>query len=390
MQMSAGRRAVLCASSTLVLGCNQLLGVGELHESKQGDAGLAIDAASDAPPGGQAVLVLDTGTYQFGTVVTGASPVEHTFTISNTGTAASGPVHAEITGTAMSSFSIGTNGCTGALDAGRSCAIAVRFAPVATGPVDASLHVTASPGGDLGTALSGTGLAPGALIVTPDSVSYGLIVVNGVSSPQTLSVKNTGGADSGAIDVQLTGSDAGQFALEPPAIGDCQGATLAMNQICKVRLHFAPTGPGSKSASVVVSSASAGTISGSLVGTGVNALTATPAVHDFNVLGTGDSSAPFAFTIGNGSATTTGPIMFALGGADAGQFTIVSPGPGDCILGTTALAMGASCTVRVRFAPTMVGAKSASLAFTASPGGNASATATGTAVTPAALAVAGT
>ena len=53
----------------------------------------------------------------------------------------------------------------------------------------------------------------------------------------------------------------------------------------------------------------------------------------------------------------------ALGGADPGDFQLVTSGPDDCTT-TTPLAVGDTCDVRVRFDPASTGAKSAKLTVT--------------------------
>ncbi|HTJ46815.1 MAG TPA: choice-of-anchor D domain-containing protein [Kofleriaceae bacterium] len=358
-------------------GCNLILGVGEVSSTGGGGADAGVDGDTRA-----AVLVIDPTTFDFGDVVLGAAPGSHTFTITNTGTLASGTIEAQLGGGDASSFMI-DNACT-TLAPSETCHVSVSFAPGGTGVKDATLSIT----GGATSSLSGTALAPGALAITPDTKSFGNIVVFGSSAAQTLTVENTGGSSSGALSVSLGGTDAGQFVLEPHASGDCDGATLAAHATCAVRLHFTPNDPGAKSASLTVSSTSAGSTTAQLDGGGIDGITVT-ASADFGSIGTGLSSGVIAFTVSNSNATPTGALTFSLAGADASQFALLAPTGSDCVAGTTTLALGATCTIRAKFAPDSTGAKTAGLNVSASPGGTASGALTGTGVTPPLLAATG-
>jgi outer membrane protein assembly factor BamB len=93
---------------------------------------------------------------------------------------------------------------------------------------------------------------------------------------------------------------------------------------------------------------------------------------DFGIVPVGSSSAPTNFTVTNFGATTTTAISDSLSGADRSQFNIVS----DTCAGST-LAGGASCAIAVRFAPTVLGARTATLAVHATTGGTTSAIVSG-------------
>jgi Divergent InlB B-repeat domain len=363
-------------------GCNAILGIGEVHQA----ASVAVDAGVVADTRA-AVLAIDPGTFDFGDSVLGSTPPVHVFTVTNTGTLASGAITAAVGGMGASSFTA-DSGCA-ALGVGASCQVVVTFAPGGTGVKGATLTIQATPGGAATSSLAGTAIAPGALSITPDTTSFGNVVVFGTSAPETLTVENTGGASSGALSIALGGSDAGQFVLEPAATGDCSGAALAAHATCTVRLHFTPDAVGARSASLTVSSPSAGKATAAIDGNGIDGITVTTGA-DFGTVGTGLASNVIAFTVSNSNPTPTGALSFSLGGVDASQFDLLAPSGSDCVSGTTSLALGATCTIKARFTPDAVGAKSASLVISASPGGNATASLTGTAVTPPLVAVTGT
>jgi len=88
-------------------------------------------------------------TVDFGTVeLAGQSPTAM-LTVTNIGQDASGTINASLLGSAASVFAIELNDCT-TLAGGASCTIGVRPAPTisgALGQVNASLRISASPGG---------------------------------------------------------------------------------------------------------------------------------------------------------------------------------------------------------------------------------------------------
>jgi cysteine-rich repeat protein len=82
------------------------------------------------------------------------------------------------------------------------------------------------------------------------------------------------------------------------------------------------------------------------------------------------------FQVRNQGQATSGTLAIGLVSGDTFDFQIVAPIAGDCTAGGS-LAGGASCNVRVRFAPTSAGAKGATLRVSATPGGAPQATLSG-------------
>jgi streptogramin lyase len=93
---------------------------------------------------------------------------------------------------------------------------------------------------------------------------------------------------------------------------------------------------------------------------------ATGSSADFgtHVLGT---SATEVFTVENNGQAASTALSINLTGA---EYAIVTPASGDCSSGTTTLAVGANCTIHVRFMPTQAGLGSGSLAVSATVGGS--------------------
>jgi hypothetical protein len=113
-------------------------------------------------------------------------------------------------------------------------------------------------------------------------------------------------------------------------------------------------------------------------------LSIAPTQQDFgNDSADGASSNFHVFTVTNNGPGTTGPIDSFMQGGDATQFEAVHPSapgaPGGPCEGAV-LAVGQTCNQQVFFSPTTTGAKSSTVVVTASPGGSATATVTGTGV----------
>jgi photosystem II stability/assembly factor-like uncharacterized protein len=86
----------------------------------------------------------------------------------------------------------------------------------------------------------------------------------------------------------------------------------------------------------------------------------------FGSVALGSSSVEQSFTITNSGQQMSGPITTTSEGND---FSIQSGLAGDCVSGATVLAGGASCTVRVVFSPQVLGDRSVTVGFSATPGG---------------------
>ena len=104
------------------------------------------------------------------------------------------------------------------------------------------------------------------------------------------------------------------------------------------------------------------------------ALTINRQSSDFGAAVSGTSTASVDFTVTNSGTATSGALGSSLAGTNPGDFKITS----DSCAGS-ALAAASACAIAVDFAPGSAGAKSATLAVTATPGGTVSANLSGTA-----------
>jgi hypothetical protein len=312
-----------------------------------------------------------TGTANLGSVVVGNTGTAQTFTVTNSGTTASGTLTVSV---ADPQFVMSSDTCTGtSLAAAGTCTVSVALKPTTIGALTTILNVANASGTPGSIQLSGTGLPPGALTVTPSSNDFGSIPLNTVSADVSFTVSNGGGAATGALTVNAPGNG---FVVS----GNGCAAALQPTQTCVIAVHFAPTVVGNATGTLTVTD---GTLSGSatLHGTGMapSVLTVSPGQLNFGnvVVGysettvtppTTDAGAPsyqiLTVTLVSTATTSSGTITEVLSGANAADFA-VSAANTNC----TTLQPAQSCTVSVTFTPSAAGLRQAVLTVNGSNGG---------------------
>jgi RHS repeat-associated protein len=344
---------------------------GALQMAAGGAGTVAASLAANGVTPAQ--LVLSPATGGFGSVPLGASSAQQAFTVTNSGGLPSGAVSVS---TATSDFTVVSDGCTGnPIAPGGTCEVDVAFAPAVAGSASSTLTATASPGGAAQTTLSGTGLAPGKLTVTPASGDFGAVAVGSTSAATTFTVKNTGDLATGTLATATTGD----FTF---GTDTCVGTALAAGASCTIDVAFAPTTPGAATGSVTVTGTPAGSAGAALTGTGeaAAALALDPQSVDFGSVSVGASAPETTFTITNGGGAETGALGVAV---DDSHFDVTT----DTCTGVR-LATGSSCTVGVSFHPTTTDPVTGVLTVKGTPGGTVTAALSGTGASAGQLSVA--
>ena len=277
---------------------------------------------------------LSPSSLTFSGTVIGQPSAAQTITLANSGQNSLTGIAVSISGPFQQSTS-----CSAQLAAQSTCPINVVFVPTAAGSASGTLTVTDS----LRTqtiSLTGTGLNPPVISVSSTSLNFGQQAAGVATSPQTLTVSNTGGAPMGNIGFQITGASSSAFSV---ASTTC-GATLNAGSSCVAQIIFTPTAIGGASASLAVSTSttgvSAATVSLNGNGTGVG-LNATPAQLTFPAQELGQASAAQTVTITNTSAAAATGLKLTVS-SSFGLTGSTCP---------TSLAGGATCTVGVTFTP---------------------------------------
>ncbi len=354
--------------ATLAAGANCTVNV-RFAPTVAGTLAATLDVSIAAPGISLSASLSGTGTAPLTTVSPAAlsfgnqeinmTGTAQTVTVSNTGTAPLAINNITLAGSNPSHFAQ-TNTCDAkTLAVGTNCTVSVTFSPTGApgvGTQNASLVVNvATPAVNASVSLSGTGTsgAPIAAVSTA-TLPFANQVVNITSTPQTVTVSNTGNGPLTINGISLTGADAAQFAQT----NTC-GTTLAVGANCTVNVTITPTVVGTPlSAALDVSVAAPATSqSVSLSGTGAATLpvaSVSPATLPFAAQLINTTSALQTVTLSNTGNASMTINAIGLTGADAAQFAQTNT------CGAT-LAAGANCTVSVSVTPIVAGILSASL-----------------------------
>jgi hypothetical protein len=349
--------------------CNVRVRFDPSSTTPQSDT-VTVNAGADSV----AISLSGTGTFRqldaspgaipFGQQSIGAGPTASTpVTVTNSGT---GPVALgtpTIVGTDANQFEVSSTDCTGTLDPTKSCTVNVDFDPSTLGDKSAELDVP-SNAPTVKTTLTGTGIQA-QLTRSPDTLTF-TAEVNTASAPQTATVTNVGTESVPISSVVI--SDTLDFSQLTGGAGDCTpGTTVPVGGTCEVRIAFNPATKGPKSATVTVNSA-APPISIALNGTATFTALDLPGTLDFGSLeiGTGRTS------IESAPVTNSGTQPIALGAIrlkdpDTARFMWARGLASDCAPGGS-LAAGATCDLRVVFAPQSDGTKVGTMTVESSVG----------------------
>ena len=282
----------------------------------------------------------------FGNVVIGTNKTLSE-TLTNTGGSSLTISAATITGSGMSISGL-TLPVT--LNAGQSTTFSVKFSPTAAGAVSGNLTITSNGSNPtLTIPVSGTGVTPGTLDPTPDSLAFGSVTVGG-SASLTQTLTNIGGANVTISQANVTGSGFSITGLTLPK-------TLTPNQSVSFTVKFTPTGAGNVNGNVaVISDGSNSPLNIPLSGDGLapGSLTANPSSVSFGNVVIGNNKTIAVTVTNSGGVNVT--ISSAAVSGNAFSFT----GPN---LPLT-LGAGQSTTFNTTFTPPSQGTKNGSLTIT--------------------------
>jgi hypothetical protein len=216
------------------------------------------------------------------------------------------------------------------------------------------------------------------LNVSGGPLSFGSVVDGTTSAAQTLTLHNTGGAGATGIAVVVTAP----FSRPAGAAGGTCGAALAVGATCTINVVFSPITVGALTGTATITgSVAVGGSPVTLSGTGVAATftaSVSPSPLAFGNWATGTTSNALTLTVTNTGNQALAGGTFTFGGGTPQPFVRPAGGAG----GTcgAALAVAATCTINVTFAPTTAATFSRTLTVAY----------TGATVTPASVSLTGT
>ena len=303
--------------------------------------------------GGGAAVTLTATSLIFGSQNLGTTSAVQAVTLSNTGNTT-----LNITGLTLAGANPGdfgqSNSCGTSVLAGGNCTISVTFAPTVPGSRSASLTVADNaPGSPQTVTLTGTGSGP-VVGLSPSTLSYSSQSVGSTSAAQAVTLTNSGNATLNISSILATGANAGDFA----ATSTCS-SSVGPGGTCTVSVTFAPTAPGTRTASVTITdNASSSPQAVSLTGTGSAPLAGVATTSlTFNGQNLGSTSAAQTVTLNNAGNQALSITGVGFSGSNPGDFTQTNT----C---GSSLASSGSCTISVAFSPTAAGIRTATLTIT--------------------------
>ena len=327
-----------------------------------------------------AKLTFSPTSHNYGDVAKDSTSAAKRFTVRNAGRRSSGSVAVSLFGTKAASFHIAAKTCASSLAPNATCTVDVTFAPSSTGLVKAGLKVKPSANYSTGAtaSLAGTGVIPAnpAQLAVTSVPDFGSIPAGTATSPQSVTVSNTGGQPSGPITITITGPGFEDFVLSDNA---CAGIVLAAGADCSVKVKFGPFAPGSSAATFTASATPGGPVTTPLTGTGLApaSLSISPNPYDFGGVETG-TAASKTFTVTNTGDVPTDAIgYYIVGGSWFSVSSSTCP--------AAPLAASAFCTITVQFLPTTANGQTATLKVTGTVVGPVPVNLSGQGASPAAL-----
>lgn len=234
-----------------------------------------------------------------------------------------------------------TDNCPAALAGGASCTINVSFAPTATGTVSGTLTIVDNAADSpQSVALSGTGLAPAAVSLSPSSLVFAGQVIGTTSAAQTVTLTNVGGSNLNITNFQAS--------LPFAQTNNCP-ASLAAGANCTISVAFTPQTAGHANGGVTLFDNAGGSPQSVILsGTGLKPATASLSALSLNFAGQLVGTTSPAQTI---TLTNTGDVSLNVSNVIFTHPFNVLTAP-NCL---GSVAAGASCQINVVFQPTASG-----------------------------------
>jgi len=338
-------------------------------------AALSFTALSSVAAAGPVIVVEQPAgnaitTKSFGTTVPLNEPVDVIFTVKNTGDA-----DLTISSATISSggpeFSVTVDPTAGAIAAGGTKNLTVRLNATTVGAKTGTLRIASNaPTSNYDITLTATVVAPDISVEQPvstvigdtGSMNFGSVRVGSDSSLE-FTIRNPGTADLTGLGVSIHGTNASDFSVTSTAT-----SPVAPAGSTKFTIRFAPAVAGNKTAEIRIASNVAG--AKSVYNINVTAVATAPRIKMELTAGTNFASTNTAafggvamgsakdlvFTIKNEGDAPLDLTSYTIGGTDSRTFGLVGTPP-------SALAVGQSSTLTIRFAPGISGNYTANLSI---------------------------
>jgi len=192
-----------------------------------------------AAGGASRSISLSPTSISFGSVTVNAAGGTQTVAISNTGNAA-----VALSGISVTGDFTQTNNCGSSLSKSSQCTVSLVFKTTTPGSRTGTLTITDNAAGSPHiVALSGSGLAVPQLSFSSSNLSFGAQNVGSTSTPQTLSLSNSGTTSLAVNNIAISGDFTQTNTCAP---------TLAVRASCTISVTFKPTVGGTATGSISV------------------------------------------------------------------------------------------------------------------------------------------
>lgn len=292
-----------------------------------------------------AAVVLNPSSLTFPATAVGTTSPEQAVTIQN-----ASQQWVDLTGQSLvGDFAVAYNACGTGLQPQTSCTLQLVFAPKQSGSRTGTFTVIDSLGTQTAQ-LAGIGQTLATDTLAPLSLTFPAQAVGSSSSPQLITLSNTGDQTLTRISVSASTAD---FSVESTC-----GASLQGHATCALAVTWIPSNIGAENASLSVTDEFRTTVI-PLSGTGIAppGVSAIPSAINFGGLLIGATSAPSAVTVTN----NTGAALLNLTTAITPGFAIAT---NTC---PASLAAGATCQIGVTFTAAAAGPVTGTLTL-AAPG----------------------
>jgi hypothetical protein len=291
-------------------------------------------------------LTLNPASEDFGSVTVGAKQSQ-TLTLTNIGGSSVNISQASVSG---AGFQLSGITAPLTLNPSQSMTFTIAFAPQASGNSSGTAAITSdASNASLTIALSGAGVAPGALGSNPTSLNFGSVTV-GSKPSLSETVTNTGGSSVTISQVGISGTGFSLSGITAPV-------TLTAGQSATFTVAFAPASAGTVGGNVTITSnASNPTLTIPLSGTGIAP----------GALGSNPTSLNFGSVI-VGSKQSLSETVTNTGGSSVTISQVGISGTGYSLSGITTpvtLTAGQSATFTVTFTPASGGSVSGNVTVT--------------------------
>jgi len=328
-------------------------------------------AADDGRDGAERIALTGTGIAPASALVSpsdltypsraiGSISGNKTVTVTNSGGLPLSVTSATITGANASDFVIAKNTCTKAVGQGKTCRIGIQFNPTASGARTATLEIDSNASNGMQSAsLNGIGADPAFASISSDNLTYPSREIGTLSGSRNVTVTNTGGAPLTITSVTIAGANTSDFVIFKNT------CTKAINAggACVIGMQFNPSDAGARAATLEIdSNASNGMQSVALNGTGLNPASAsiTPASLVYAAREIGTTSGAQLVTVTNAGGAPLTISSVTISGESASDYLVSK---NTC---TKAIGAGNTCVIGIKFNPTTVGTRTATLEIASS------------------------